>query len=66
MEKSDHFNITFRILRRNGSWRWIHDVGRVISRDPKTNKALRMVGMTRDSHQEKKRSRTFETLRYCA
>ncbi|HDV0768562.1 TPA: EAL domain-containing protein, partial [Acinetobacter baumannii] len=52
--KSDHFNITFRILRRNGSWRWIHDVGRVISRDPKTNKALRMVGMTRDIHQEKK------------
>ncbi|NDW98937.1 EAL domain-containing protein [Acinetobacter baumannii] len=52
--KSDHFNITFSILRRNGSWRWIHDVGRVISRDPKTNKALRMVGMTRDIHQEKK------------
>lgn len=63
--KSDHFNITFRILRRNGSWRWIHDVGRVISRDPKTNKALRMVGMTRDIHQEK-RSRTFETFCDCA
>ncbi len=61
--KSDHFNITFRILRRNGSWRWIHDVGRVISRDPKTNKALRMVGMTRDIHQEKKDQ---EHLRLCA
>lgn len=61
--KSDHFNITFRILRRNGSWLWIHDVGRVISRDPKTNKALRMVGMTRDIHQEKKDQ---EHLRLCA
>jgi len=61
--KSDHFNVTFRILRRNGSWRWIHDVGRVISRDPKTNKALRMVGMTRDIHQEKKDQ---EHLRLCA
>jgi len=61
--KSDHFNVTFRILRRNGTWRWIHDVGRVISRDPKTNKALRMVGMTRDIHQEKKDQ---EHLRLCA
>ncbi|PTV43431.1 histidine kinase [Acinetobacter oleivorans] len=51
---TDHFNINFRILRRDGSWRWIHDVGRVITRDPKTQKALRMVGMTRDIHQEKK------------
>ena len=50
---SPRFEATVRIKGEHDEWRWVQDLGRVVSRDPKTKKPLRMVGMRRDIHQEK-------------
>ena len=49
----ERYDATYRILLSDGSWNWVHDIGRVISRDPKNNKPLRMVGIRRDIQQER-------------
>lgn len=49
----ERYDATYRILLSDGSWNWLHDIGRVISRDPKNNKPLRMVGIRRDIQQER-------------
>lgn len=49
----ERYDVTYRIQLSDGSWSWVHDIGRVISRDPKNNKPLRMVGIRRDIQQER-------------
>ena len=50
---TDRYEATYRIQNSNGKWNWVHDIGRVITRDPKNQKPLRMVGIRRDIHQER-------------
>ncbi len=52
--QTKRYEETFRIKRHNGEWTWIHDVGQVILRNPKDGTPLRMVGIHRDIHQERK------------
>lgn len=47
------YEATYR-TQNNQEWTWVHDVGQVVSRDSKTKKAQRMVGIRRNIHQEKK------------
>ena len=49
---TDRFEANYRVFDNN-KWRWIKDIGKVISRDPNTRKPLRMVGIHRDIEQEK-------------
>lgn len=49
----ERYEATYRIQNTQGVWGWVHDIGRVISRDPKTNKPVRMVGIRRDIQQER-------------
>ena len=51
--RSDLYEATYRIQNSLGKWKWVHDIGRVISRDPINQKALRMVGIRRDIQQER-------------
>ena len=51
--QTDLYEATYRIQHNNGKWKWVHDIGRVISRDPNNQKPLRMVGIRRDIHQER-------------
>ncbi len=50
---SDLYEATYRIQNNLGKWKWVHDIGRVITRDPVNKKPLRMVGIRRDIHQER-------------
>lgn len=50
---SERFEATYRI-EKDQQWSWIEDIGKVIARDAKTNKPLRMVGIHRDIQQERK------------
>ncbi|OTG59865.1 MULTISPECIES: bifunctional diguanylate cyclase/phosphodiesterase [unclassified Acinetobacter] len=50
---SDRYEATYRVQHNNGKWYWVHDTGRVISRDPMTQKPLQMVGIRRDIQHEK-------------
>lgn len=50
---TDRFAVNYRI-KRSGEWYWIQDIGKIVSRDPKTRKPLRMVGIFRDINKEKK------------
>ncbi|MCP5774527.1 PAS domain-containing protein, partial [Klebsiella pneumoniae] len=49
----ERYDATYRIKLSEGGWSWVHDIGRVISRDPKNKKPLRMVGIRRDIQQER-------------
>lgn len=51
--QTDQYEATYRIQHSNGKWKWVHDIGRVIARNPNNNKPLRMVGIRRDIHQER-------------
>ncbi|TCB50334.1 bifunctional diguanylate cyclase/phosphodiesterase [Acinetobacter sp. ANC 4779] len=51
--QTDQYEATYRIQNSNGKWKWVHDIGRVIARDPVNQKPLRMVGIRRDIHQER-------------
>lgn len=46
--RSDVFACEYRLRRRDGSWCWNFDRGRVVARDPQTGNALRMVGTACD------------------
>ncbi len=50
---SERYECTYRIQSPQGKWCWVHDIGRVIERDNTNRKALRMVGIRRDIHQER-------------
>lgn len=49
----ERYEATYRVQHTNGRWHWVHDIGRVISRDPRTNRPLRMVGIRRDIQNER-------------
>ena len=51
--ETDRYEATYRVLQSTGEWTWVHDIGRVIERDPQSKKPLRMVGIQRDIHREK-------------
>ena len=52
--QNDRYESTYRIQNNlTGKWSWVHDIGHVIARDPKTNRPIRMVGIRRDIHQER-------------
>lgn len=51
--QTERYEATYRVQHTTGRWHWVHDIGRVISRDPKTNRPLRMVGIRRDIQQER-------------
>ena len=50
---SERFDVVVRI-QQNDQWCWVQEVGQVVTRHPKTNIPLRMVGIRRDISQEKK------------
>ncbi len=49
---TQRFEMSYRIYKNN-QWLWFHDIGKVIARNPKNNKPLRMVGIRRNIQQEK-------------
>ncbi len=51
--ETDRYEATYRVQQSNGDWTWVHDIGRVIERNPSNKKPLRMVGIQRDIHQER-------------
>lgn len=52
--QSDRYEATYRVQNSAaGKWCWVHDIGRVIARDPASGKPVRMVGIRRDIQQER-------------
>jgi two-component system sensor kinase FixL len=51
--KSDAFACEYRLRRRDGSWCWNFDRGRVVARDPISGAPLRMVGTACDVSERK-------------
>lgn len=50
----DRYEVVYRMFHQTEGWVWVHDLGRVIQRDPKSNIPLRMVGIRRNINNEKK------------
>ena len=50
---SSRYDSIYRIRHKQGYWVWVQDMGRVIQRDPITNKPIRMVGIRRNINDEK-------------
>lgn len=48
--KTEFFDTTYRIKHRNGSWRWIHTRGKVVSRGT-DGQPLRMIGINQEISQ---------------
>ncbi|OUY08130.1 hypothetical protein CAP51_00455 [Acinetobacter populi] len=51
---SSRYEAVYRLFHQTEQWIWVHDMGRVVQRDPKTNKPIRMVGIRRNINSEKK------------
>ena len=52
--QTERYESTYRLQSPDThKWVWVHDIGRVVCRDPKNQKPLRMVGIRRDIHQER-------------
>lgn len=49
----ERYEATYRVQHNGGKWHWVHDIGRVISREVDSQKPLRMVGIRRDIHHER-------------
>ena len=61
--RSDTFVCEYRLRRRDGSWCWNFDRGRVVARDPQFGALLRMVGTACDVSQRKaEEARAMEAL----
>lgn len=45
--RTPFYEVECRLRSRNGEWKWIYDIGRVVDRDP-SGKALRAVGIHQD------------------
>ena len=45
--RSPHYEIDYRLRRRDGRWIWVHDRGEVMARD-ESGRPLRMVGITQE------------------
>lgn len=51
---TNRYEAIYRVFHQTEQWIWVHDMGRVVQRDPKTQKPLRMVGIRRNINNEKK------------
>jgi two-component system sensor kinase FixL len=51
--RSDAFACEYRLRRRDGSWCWNYDRGRIVARDPDSGAPLRMVGTASDVSERK-------------
>jgi len=61
--RSDTFVCEYRLRRRDGSWCWNFDRGRVVARDPQSGAPLRMVGTACDvSERKAEEARAKEAL----
>ncbi len=50
---TERFEATYRVKQYDDKWYWVHDIGSVILRDPRSKRPLHMVGIRRDIHQER-------------
>jgi PAS domain S-box-containing protein len=57
------FDIVFRMRHKDGSWRWVHSQGRVVSRDP-DGRPLRMIGINQDVTGQKKAEQNLQKAYY--
>lgn len=61
--RSDAFACEYRLRRRDGSWCWNYDRGRIVARDPDSGAPLRMVGTASDvSDRKEEEVRAKEAL----
>ena len=61
--RTDIFTCEYRLRRRDGSWCWNFDRGRVVTRDPQSGAPLRMVGTSCDvSERKAEEARAREAL----
>ena len=60
--ESEFYRCDFRLRTADGSFKWIHDAGRLIERDPK-GKPLRMVGIHVDITERKSYEETLQAHR---
>ncbi len=51
---SHRYEAIYRVFHQTEQWIWVHDMGRVVQRDHKNRKPLRMVGIRRNINNEKK------------
>jgi PAS domain S-box-containing protein len=51
---TERCNCEIRFRTHNGGWRWIHVRGRVVARDEKSGRAIRMLGVTTDVTERKR------------
>jgi len=50
--RAPYFDSIYRMQHKNGSWRWVHSQGKVVSRD-NDGRPLRMIGINRDITESK-------------
>ncbi len=50
--RAPYFDSIYRMKHKNGSWRWLHSVGKVVSKDSK-GRPLRMIGINEDITERK-------------
>ena len=61
--RAEIFACEYRLRRRDGSWCWNYDRGRIVARDPETGAPLRMVGTACDvSERKAEEARAKEAL----
>ena len=60
--ETDIYNCEYRMRSRDGDYRWIRDIGRVVDRGD-DGKPVRAVGVHQDITEQKKRQRELETQR---
>ncbi|GLX77538.1 diguanylate cyclase [Thalassotalea insulae] len=63
-EKTEHFEITYRVKDKNNQWIWILDRGKVVERDDR-NKPVRMTGTLKDISQIKKADERLKLFAKC-
>ncbi len=60
-EKTPYFDCIYRMKHKNGSWRWVHSQGKVVSRDT-NNQPVRMIGINQDITDSKRAEDEIATL----
>ncbi len=63
-ERTEHFEITYRVKDKNNQWIWILDRGKVVERDDQ-NKPVRMTGTLKDISQIKKADERLKLFAKC-
>lgn len=51
--RAERYQVEYRFMRGDGSWRWLESHGSVAARDPATGEATRLIGTTRDVTERK-------------